>query len=95
MHPWIWAAVIIPVALALVGAIWLLFRAKVERAEKAIDDHIKDDVKAHERIAVLESKAERTDQDIGDHDKGLRGTLHEHSQTLTHHEVRITMLEKK
>lgn len=94
MAPWVWA-MIVTVALSLIGAIWLLFRAKVERAEKAIDDHIKDDVKAHERIAVLESKADRTDKDIGDHESGIRGEVHEHSQTLTHHEVRITMLEKK
>lgn len=94
MQPWVWA-IIIPVAIALIGAIWLLFRAKVERAERAIDDHIKEDIKAHERIAVLESKAERTDRDVGDHESGIRGELHEHSQTLTHHEVRITMLEKK
>lgn len=95
MQPWVWGAIIIPVALALISVIWFLFRAKVERAEKAIDDHVKEDVKAHERIAVLESKAERTDKDIGNHETGIRGELHEHAQTLTHHEVRITMLEKK
>lgn len=93
MEPWHWLlAVGVP---ALVGAVWLLFRAKVERTEARLDEHITEDVKVHERTAVLESRADRTENDIGDHDKGIRGTLHEHAQTLTHHEVRITMLEKK
>lgn len=95
MEGWQWLAIIIPIALALVGAIWLLFRAKVDRTEKLLDDHIKEDVKVHERTAVLESEMARVDKDIGDHETGIRGEVHEHAQTLTHHEIRITMLEKK
>lgn len=94
MEPWQWGLGVTVVG-ALIGAIWLLFRAKVERTEARLDEHIKEDVKVHERTSVLESEAERTEKDIGDHDSGIRGTLHEHAQTLTHHEVRITMLEKK
>ena len=94
MEPWQWGLGCTIVG-ALIGAIWLLFRAKVERTEERLDDHIKEDVKVHERTAVLESKAERIDREIGGRDNGLRGEIHEHAQTLTHHEVRITMLEKK
>lgn len=95
MEGWQWLALIIPVALALVGAIWLLFRAKVDRTETRLDDHIKEDVKVHERTAILEEQMERHDKDIGDHETGIRGELHAQTQVLTQHEVRITMLEKK
>lgn len=95
MEAWQWGAVIIPVALALVGAIWLLFRAKVERTEGRLDEHIKEDIAVHERTAVLESQVERNTAEIGERDSGIRGELHQHASVLTQHELRITMLEKK
>lgn len=83
MESWVWASIIVPAALALIGAIWLLFRAKVERTESRLDDHIKDDNKAHERVAVVESKIERIEKDIGDHESGIRGWLHKLSNDVS------------
>jgi hypothetical protein len=94
MEPWVWA-VIVPVAIALVGTIYGLLRKAPERIEERLDDHIKEDVRVHERTAVNESEIARIKRDIGDRDSGIRREQHEHAQTLTHHEVRITMLEKK
>lgn len=94
MEAWQWGLAV-TIVVALVGTVWLLFRAKVERTETRLDDHIKDDIKIHERTAVNESEIERIKKDIGDHESGLRGEQHAQTQVLTQHEVRITMLEKK
>lgn len=61
MEPWLWA-IIIPVTAALVGVIYWAGQSRDdkqderhERNEKDLSDHIKEDVKVHERVAVLES----------------------------------------
>lgn len=50
MEPWVWAAIIIPVALALVGAFWALIRRGMERMEEKVVDH-------GERIKALETES--------------------------------------
>jgi hypothetical protein len=70
MEPWIWALVV-SIAGALIGVIYLAGQqrddkqdARAERNEKALADHIKDDINAHERIKALEIKVDNHDREI-------------------------------
>lgn len=93
MEPWVPVAGITVIG-ALVGAVWLLFRARVERVEKQVDDHVKEDAKAHQTVVVNSHRLDRIDVEIGDRKSGIRGELHAQTGVLTSHELRIEMLEK-
>ena len=45
--------------------------------------------------ARMEERMKRVEQDIGTHDTGLRGQVHEHASRLTEHEIRLTTLEER
>jgi hypothetical protein len=53
-------AVVVPVGLAIHGA----GKARSDRNEKRIDDHVADDTKAHERLARLETKVEHLEVEV-------------------------------
>lgn len=103
MEPWIWA-LIVPIGLALVGALWKLSghtldkseakltkdiervdqyaKTEIARLDKRIDDRRDDHVKLHERAAVSEAEIKRIKEEIGDHNTGIRGWLHQVSNSL-------------
>lgn len=72
MEPWAWA-IFVTITIALIGAVWLLFRAKVERTEARLDDHVKDDIKAHERLTAVETEVANIKQEV----RALRDMRHE------------------
>lgn len=47
------------------------------------------------RLEGLSRDVERMKEDVGTHDTGMRGHLHETSSMCTQHELRITLLERK
>jgi hypothetical protein len=70
MEPWVWALVV-SIAGALVGIIYWAGQsrddkqdARAERNEKALAEHIRDDIGAHERIKALEIKVDNHDREI-------------------------------
>lgn len=48
-----------------------------------------------EKVASHNADLERMKQDIGTHDTGMRGNLHETANLCTQHELRISLLERK
>lgn len=38
-------------------------------------------------IAIIKAAIERIEHDIGDHERGIRGQLHQQAQALTRHEL--------
>lgn len=46
-------------------------------------------------IATLKADMERTKEDIGTHDRGMRGDLHRTTSKCQEHELKITLLERK
>lgn len=51
-------------------------------------NHFRDDQKRAERLAVAESKIERIDGEIGDHNSGIRGWLHQLSSDISPYIIR-------
>lgn len=45
------------------------------------------------RMGIVEGDLNRMKVDIGTHDTGMRGEVHEHANAITEHELRIAMLE--
>ena len=52
-------AVVVPIALAIHQA----GRSRSERNEKRIDDHVSEDIKAHERLARVETRVDRLERE--------------------------------
>lgn len=90
--PSVWAVLVAALSVigALIGALYWAGQsrddkqdARHERNEKALADHIRDDIEAHERLKALETKVETHDREIA----GLRERWHdmrtEVSQTLS------------
>lgn len=46
-------------------------------------------------VARIETSVERLTQDIGTHETGLRGSVHETANRVTEHGMRISILERK
>lgn len=46
-------------------------------------------------IAAIRGSIERIQKDIGDHEHGMRGQLHQQAQTLTRHEMDIAVFRIK
>ena len=63
------AAVVVPIAVALHKS----GQSRSERNVKRLDDHIAEDVKAHERLAKLETKVDRLEVEVD----GIRKRLHD------------------
>lgn len=81
MEPWVWA-IVVTVALAILGALWALFRKTTDRTEERLDKHIEEDTRVHERVSVLESKTERMEKQI-DGQGGIIDRLHKHGNDIT------------
>lgn len=80
---WIFGAVI-TLQTAIVGAIAAALWVHV--------GHCKDVAAA---VARMEATIERLSQDIGTHDTGLRGHVHETANRVTEHGMKIAMLEQR
>jgi uncharacterized protein HemX len=89
MEPWIWA-IVVSIAAGLVGVIYWAGQnrddkqdARFDRDEKALADHIREDVSAHERLRAVETKVDNLEREV----TGLRERWHdlrtEISQTLS------------
>lgn len=89
MEPWVWALVV-SIAGALIGVIYLAGQQRDDKQdersdkdERALADHIKDDISAHERLKAVETKVEQLDREV----TGLREKWHdlrgEIAQTLS------------
>jgi hypothetical protein len=61
-------AIVVPIGLAIHAA----GRARSTANQKRLDDHITEDVRAHERIARLETKMDRVEEEVA----GLRQRYH-------------------
>lgn len=79
MEPWL-IALGIGIAASLVGVIYWSGQsrddkqdARAERNEKALADHVKDDISAHERLKAVETKVEQLDREV----TGLRERWHD------------------
>lgn len=89
MEPWL-IALAVSIVCGLVGVIYLAGQsrddkqdARAERNEKALADHVREDVSAHERLRAVETKVESLEREV----TGLRERWHdlrtEISQTLS------------
>lgn len=70
MEPWIWA-VVVSVACGLIGVIYWAGQqrddkqdARAERNESAMDEHIREDASAHERLRAVETKVENLEREV-------------------------------
>lgn len=98
MEPWVWA-IAIGIAASLVGVIYWAGQnrddkqdARAERNEKALADHVREDVSAHERLRAVETKVDNLEREV----TGLRERWHdlrgEISTTLGNWYVNIVKL---
>lgn len=89
MEPWL-IALAVSIVGGLVGIIYWAGQsrddkqdARHERSEKALADHVREDVSAHERLRAVETKVESLEREVN----GLRERWHdlrtEISQTLS------------
>lgn len=89
MEPWL-IALAVSIVGGLVGIIYWAGQSRDdkqdsrhEKNEKALTDHIRDDVEAHERLKAVETKVENLEREVS----GLRERWHdmrtEVSQTLS------------
>lgn len=68
---------LIAVQLTLAGMFgWHLFKCRDTRVD----------------IATIKGAVARIEHDIGDHERGIRGQLHQHSQALTRHELDLALV---
>lgn len=58
-------------------------------------NHVSECKHVNARLASAESDLERMKEDIGTHDRGLRGASHKSSSLLTEHEMRLAVLERR
>lgn len=70
MEPWVWA-IAITIAAGLVGIIYWAGQsrddkqdARAERNERALADHVRDDVSAHERLRAVETKVDNLEREV-------------------------------
>lgn len=70
MEPWL-IAIGVSIVGGLIGVIYLAGQtrddkqdARAERNEKALADHVRDDISAHERLRAVETKVESHDREI-------------------------------
>lgn len=91
MEPWVWPLAL-TILLALLGAIVALFRRGTERTERRLDEHIREDTTAHERLRAVETKIDNIEREVA----GLRERWHdlrgEISTTLGNWYVNIVKL---
>lgn len=79
MEPWVWA-LIVSVGGGLIAIIYRAGQnrddkqdARFERDEKALTDHVKEDVTAHERLKAVETKVESLEREV----TGIRERWHD------------------
>lgn len=48
-----------------------------------------------EKVAAIDRDVERMKEDIGTHERGIRGGVHRTANMVTQHELRILALERK
>lgn len=70
MEPWLWA-IAISVACGLIAVIYWAGQqrddkqdARAERNEKALADHVREDVSAHERLRAVETKVDNLEREV-------------------------------
>jgi uncharacterized protein HemX len=70
VEPWVWA-IAITIAAGLVGIIYWAGQsrddkqdARAERNERALADHVRDDVSAHERLRAVETKVDNLEREV-------------------------------
>jgi uncharacterized membrane protein len=101
MEPWLWA-----LAVSMVSAlIAIIYRAgqsrddkqdvRAEKNERALAEHVRDDISAHERLRAVETKVEQLDREV----TGLRERWHdlrgEISQTLSNWYMSVVKMINK
>jgi molecular chaperone GrpE (heat shock protein) len=67
-----WVAIVFAVFAGLVGVIYFTLVKRDESTDKKLSNHINEDIQAHERIAKLETKVERAEDEI----EGIRERWH-------------------
>lgn len=81
MEPWVWP-IAIGICISLLGGFYALFRKGTDRTEERLDEHVKDDIQAHERLKAVEIKVDQLEREVA----GIRERWHdlrsEISQTL-------------
>lgn len=89
MEPWVWA-IAITIACGLVGVIYWSGQsrddkqdARFDRDEKALSDHVKEDVTAHERLKAVETKVENLEREVTNIRERWHDMRTEISQTLS------------
>lgn len=89
MEPWL-IALAVSIVCGLIGVIYLAGQsrddkqdARAERSEKALADHVRDDIEAHERLKALETKVETHDREIANLRERWHDLRTEISQTLS------------
>lgn len=89
---WQLIAIIAGVICALVGAVWAANRKDVDRIERRLEEHIKEDREVHEQgavdSAVNAADIKRIKEDIGDHSSGLRGWVHQIANDISPYIIR-------
>jgi hypothetical protein len=46
-------------------------------------------------LATIKQAVQRIEHEIGDRERGIRGTMHEHAQHLTRHEMALELIRAK
>jgi hypothetical protein len=83
------------VTLWIFGAVITLQTAIVGAIAAALWVHVGHCKEIAAAMARVEARVERLSIDIGTHDTGLRGAVHETANRVTEHALKISMLERQ
>lgn len=79
----------------IIGAVISLQMAVVGAIAAALWVHVSHCKEIAASVARIEATVERVCTDIGTHDTGLRGAVHEAANRVTEHGMRIGVLERQ
>lgn len=69
------------------AVLWRMLWAHVTKCNATQDDNTR-------VLATIGADVKHIKEELGDHDRGIRGWLHQQSQALTRHEMDIERLKK-
>lgn len=79
----------------VIGTILLAQTAIIGFLAKALWAHVVECREVRAQLGGIVEALKVITNEIGDHDRGIRGELHKHTQFLTRHEMDIETLKRK
>lgn len=80
MDPWAVVGIAATIICGLIGVIYWSGRSRDEKQDEALAEHVKDDIKAHERLTAMETEVSTLKVEVGK----LRDMRHDILDQVSH-----------